>query len=122
MFAALALGALIVLAREPQARAAQETARAGAGPCRQDVAKFCADAAPGQEKHKCMRAHQAELSAECKSFIAERRETFQAARKACASDADKFCADAEHGRGQVASCLREHTADLSPDCKGALSH
>lgn len=119
---ALSLGALLVLARGSNADAAEATPHAGAGPCRQDVAKFCADAAAGQEKHKCMRAHLAELSAECKSFVAERGQKFKAAREACAGDAKKLCADAEHGGGHIASCLHEHAADLSPDCKSALAH
>lgn len=34
----------------------------------------------------------------------------------CADDADRFCAHVPPGPGHVLACLREHRADLSPQC------
>jgi hypothetical protein len=44
-----------------------------------------------------------------------------ALRGACSAEAQKFCANTPRGKGQLRSCLQEHQADLSDDCKTALS-
>ena len=40
-----------------------------------------------------------------------------AAERPCRADIEKFCADVSRGGGRVAECLRQHQADLSPECK-----
>jgi hypothetical protein len=35
----------------------------------------------------------------------------------CKADAEKFCKDVEPGGGRIKKCLKEHEADLSPECK-----
>jgi len=39
---------------------------------------------------------------------------------ACEADFKKFCADTKPGEGRVAACMREHAAELQPDCKASL--
>jgi hypothetical protein len=34
---------------------------------------------------------------------------------------ERFCFDAPVGKGGIAKCLKGHSEELSPDCKGALS-
>ena len=42
-------------------------------------------------------------------------------RAACAADTQKFCANIPRGAGAVQSCMREHRAELSPECAAARS-
>ena len=39
---------------------------------------------------------------------------------ACQADYKKFCADAQPGDGRIAACMREHAAELQPDCRASL--
>ena len=42
-------------------------------------------------------------------------------RAACAADRQKFCANVARGAGALQGCLREHRAELSPECAAARS-
>jgi hypothetical protein len=37
--------------------------------------------------------------------------------RSCMTDIDKFCKGIAPGNGRIAQCLKEHTSELSPDCK-----
>jgi hypothetical protein len=38
----------------------------------------------------------------------------------CADDVAKFCKDVKPGEGNIAKCLKEHAAELSPGCKDSI--
>ncbi|HWE22408.1 MAG TPA: cysteine rich repeat-containing protein [Myxococcales bacterium] len=40
-----------------------------------------------------------------------------AADHPCEADAQKFCAGVQPGQGRILQCLKQHEADLSPECK-----
>jgi hypothetical protein len=40
--------------------------------------------------------------------------------RACAKDIRKVCADVKPGGGALKACVKEHFADLSPDCQIAI--
>jgi hypothetical protein len=40
--------------------------------------------------------------------------------QACGSDIQNFCGGVTPGGGRIASCLRPHLRELSPECKGAM--
>jgi hypothetical protein len=44
----------------------------------------------------------------------------QAQPKACQADIEKLCAEVEKGQGRIMRCLKEHSGDLSADCKTIL--
>ena len=50
-----------------------------------------------------------------------RKEARLKMRAACAADAQKFCANVARGAGALQSCMREHRAELSPECAAARS-
>ncbi len=39
--------------------------------------------------------------------------------KACRADRQKFCAGIKPGDGKLAACMKEHEAELSPECTAA---
>jgi len=94
-------------------------------PCMDDLKKLCPDAKPGtQDALKCLQSHEGQLSDACKARVARgkaRMEKGGKTREACKGDVEKFCKDTTHGGGKVRDCLQQHEADLSSDCKAALT-
>ena len=43
------------------------------------------------------------------------------AKMACRPDVKRFCGDVQPGGGRIVACLKDHSADLSPDCTTALA-
>jgi hypothetical protein len=112
-----ALNSLSAPASASPAEKAQNT-----GPCREDVQKFCKDVKPGGGRIvKCLKQHENDLSAACKSHGEEMRsefkKEFQEAQAACKGDVDKLCKDVKPGEGRIMKCLKEHENDLSAECK-----
>ncbi len=95
---------------------AQEPSRKGS--CKADIEKFCKDVKPGQGRIvKCMKAHENELSQPCKDEIAADKEKSKEFVKNCKPDADKFCKDIKPGHGRIIHCLKQHQAELAPNCQ-----
>lgn len=108
-------------------------------PCKADRENFCKDVKVGDGAiAKCLKEHEASLSAECKaSFEANKakrearkeerkakmeekkamHEARKASREACKSDMEKFCKDIKPGEGKKMNCLKEHASELSEGCK-----
>lgn len=40
---------------------------------------------------------------------------------ACRADAEKFCKDVQPGHGNIARCMKQYEADLSPACKERIA-
>jgi hypothetical protein len=43
-----------------------------------------------------------------------------AAMQACRADFSKLCSGVKLGGGRAAECLKQHEADLAPDCRAAM--
>jgi hypothetical protein len=87
------------------------------GSCKADIEKFCKDVEPGQGRiARCIKQHEAELSAACRDQIAEAREKTKEFAKSCKPDAEKFCQDIQPGQGRIIGCLKRHQIELSVDC------
>ena len=98
------------------------TAGAQQGACKEDVDKLCKDVTPGGGKMvECLKTHQSELSPKCSSHLKQVRQQLKHVSAACEPDMEKFCWDAPIGKGGLASCLKKHSEELSPDCKGAIA-
>lgn len=102
------------------------------GPCRADIQKFCKDVKPGGGRIRdCLKSHEAELSANCRSHVqagpraAQRRQQGGRPGKgfpdACREDLDKFCKDTQPGQGRFVKCLKSHESELSEACKAEMS-
>jgi hypothetical protein len=91
------------------------------GPCEDDVANFCKDVKPGGGSIiKCLKEHENELSAVCKTHLQEAKQKREEKAKICESDVAKFCKDVKPGGGRIAKCLKEHEAELSGECKAQM--
>lgn len=91
-------------------------------PCLADAEKFCKDIKPGDGRLlACLKAHEAELSAECKAKGLEVKAKAKALAEACKDDRKKFCKDVKGGHGEKLRCLEEHEKELSEGCKAAFA-
>ncbi len=48
-----------------------------------------------------------------------RAQDMQGPGKACKPDREKFCAGLKPGDGKLGACMKEHAAELSPECTAA---
>lgn len=91
-------------------------------PCKADIEKFCGDVQPGEGRIlKCLKEHEAELSAGCKEKGTELKEKAEAIKEACQADLDRFCKDVEPGEGRLAKCLKAHEQELSAVCTNKIA-
>jgi len=93
--------------------------------CKADVQRLCGDVKPGQGRiQNCLKAHKDEISQECRDLIAKKAEALRSkleqVQKACSGDAQKFCKGVEKGEGRILSCLMQHKAELSQECKASM--
>ncbi|MBL8018365.1 MAG: cysteine rich repeat-containing protein [Leptospirales bacterium] len=92
------------------------------GPCKADIEKFCKDVPRGEGRiMECLKKNEANLAAECKAKLEERKDERAAFRKACKEDAKKLCAEAAKGAQGVRACLKEKAAQASPACQAELA-
>jgi len=115
---------LVILAAAALALTAVGPVKAekGAGPCKADVEKFCKDVKPGGGRIiDCLKAHESELSADCKAKGMKAKGKARAIVQVCKADLEKFCKDAEGGRGGKLRCLVSHEVELSTACKTAVA-
>lgn len=93
----------------------------GNGPCADDAAKFCKDMQPGAGRMgRCLNEHEKDLSPACREHHQRMKERFSEAQASCQDDIQKFCGDVKPGQGRVRDCLKEHSAQVSADCKSHL--
>lgn len=90
-------------------------------PCSKDITKFCKDVKRGGGRiADCLKKHESDLSAACKDRVAkkeEKREKSRELSQACKDDTAKLCKDVKPGGGRILKCLKEHTSELSAQCK-----
>ncbi len=96
--------------------------------CATEIETYCSQVTPGEGRLlACAYAHEDKLSGECTWAIyrgVSELEAFVDALvevvTACEDDLMKFCAEVELGEGQVATCLLEHKAEVTEDCRAAV--
>jgi cysteine rich repeat protein len=81
--------------------------------CADDVAKFCTSVKdkPAQAM-QCLKAHQSDLSADCRSRLQATDAQMKEVSDACQSDVQRFCSDVSPGGGCIAQCLKQHQSEL----------
>jgi len=97
------------------------TQELGTGACRADAEKLCKDVQPGDGRMaRCLKQHEASVSAECKEAMAQARQKMQALREACRADAKQYCRGVKSGHGRMLTCLKQNEAKLSSGCRTAM--
>ena len=90
--------------------------------CHADAERLCGDVPPGHGRVAiCIQDHEAELAPACRTYLQKTRARFNEVKAACQEDARKFCTNVPPGRGRVAVCLMDHSADLSEACRTQLN-
>jgi len=107
----------------------------GKGPCRQDVQRYCAQAAGGEKTMDCLLDHKKEITDACYDALKTRLSSNQGnggsqqgggqgpqrgGQATCHSDVAQFCRGMEPGGGRIVDCLISHQKDISEACYQAL--
>ena len=107
--------------REWLAAALRKGEQVAAG-CEGDARKLCADVEPGDGRvAACLVRNQSQLSQGCQGALNEVRLKTTQIQAACAAEIGRLCPDVEMGGGRVVACLEAHDAELSSDCRSAVS-
>lgn len=93
--------------------------------CRADVEKHCAGIEKGEGRiAQCLKTKEADLSAECKTEIANKKSKMKHAMKgmseACEADMETHCGDIEGGHGRMMKCMKENRSKFSEACKSEM--
>ena len=92
--------------------------------CANDIQKLCTGIRPGGGRIvACLHDHIIDLSENCSETIADlgHRTPMAAMWFACGADVQKLCDKVKAGRGRIARCLKDHSAELSSDCVKAAT-
>jgi hypothetical protein len=85
--------------------------------CAADGKKLCAGVEPGAGRIAgCFKEHFNDLSPPCQNLLA----ATAVAAKACTADVKQYCADARRRAAKI-TCLKSALANLSEECKSAIS-
>jgi TolB-like protein len=86
--------------------------------CRSDVKSLCGNVEPGGGRIvACLNRNEAKLSPACREARERQRAVAQERNRACRPDVQRLCRDVQPGGGRILACLKQHTADLSDECK-----
>ncbi len=96
--------------------------------CDAEIQAYCSQVSPGEGRLlACFYAHGDKLSGQCEYALydaAAQLEQFAAAvtyvAQACHADLLEYCGDVQMGEGRVGTCLVEHKAQVSDECRTAI--
>ena len=96
--------------------------------CAAEIDAYCSQVTPGEGRLlACFYAFEDKLSGQCQYALYEgaaQLEQFAAAithlATECIDDIEEYCGEVELGEGRVGSCLLDHKADVSDDCRQAM--
>lgn len=91
-----------------------------AGPCRDDVRQYCAQAGGPKPTMDCLLDHQKDISDACYEKLKQRMDN-QAGFKACKQDSETLCKGVQPGGGRIINCLMDHQKEVSDGCYDALA-
>jgi hypothetical protein len=97
-------------------------ARAQGGSCADDTARLCSHVKEGGgARIRCLQEHEGQLTPDCRRDIEHMEHRASEVSQACSDDAARLCSNVESGKGRVVSCLANHEAQLTADCRAEVS-
>jgi hypothetical protein len=107
--AAVVLALALPMARDASAQAAS---------CQAEIAKQCAQTAPGRSRIAgCLRQSLDQLSSRCRAHVQAVTLQLKETRQPCEDELLLFCEGADLTEAGIAGCLRRNSAALSPECR-----
>ena len=125
----MAVVAMLVVGLGATTAVAQDTIIDGVmKACDTEIKTYCSQVSPGEGRLlACFYAHGDKLSGQCEYALydaAAQLEQFAAAvtylAQACHDDLLEYCGDVQMGEGRVGTCLVEHKAKVSDECRTAI--
>ena len=115
--AVVVLGAFLLLGTDAFAQGG-----AGTQACSADVQSLCKDVKPGGTRlYQCLGNNVAKLSPDCKTYYTNLQAQVKAIGQQCADDIHQYCPTAQQGTGELAQCLKNNQAALTPACRSRLA-
>ncbi len=98
-------------------------AAAQSDPCEKEAQKYCpAQSGKDPRKYYCLNQVYTQLSNGCKAAVKKMNEVppedFQ---EECRADYNKFCAQEVPGGGRIVECLKEHSKEVSFECRKIIT-
>ena len=96
--------------------------------CNEELTKYCSQVTPGEGRQlACLYAHGDKLSGRCEYALYDASVQLERAVNAlsflareCQADIQTHCSSVAPGQGRILDCMKQHSAQLSDRCKGAL--
>jgi hypothetical protein len=89
-----------------------------AASCRGDIAKACAQTAPGGSRvSQCLRQGMEQLSPGCRAHVRAVNLQLKETRAPCEDDLLLLCEGVDLTEARIASCLARNRASLTPACR-----
>ena len=96
--------------------------------CEPEIKAYCSQVTPGEGRLlACFYAHGDKVSSRCEYALYEGVAALEAfvnavtyVATACHDDLLKYCGEVEMGEGRVGTCLLQHKADVTAECRQAM--
>ncbi|GAB5468258.1 MAG: hypothetical protein Kilf2KO_12880 [Rhodospirillales bacterium] len=97
--------------------------------CKSAIAKHCAEVEPGHGRlMACLYANEEKLSKDCDAATVDVSdmldrffELVRYTQQECRVDIAKHCENVEFGHGRIFHCLKQRSAELTPDCAASVA-
>ena len=94
---------------------------ADSGACDKDASKYCpVFKGSDPRKYYCLKQVETQLSPGCKEEVGKYDGSQNEYIQDCVADFHKFCSTIVPGEGRLKKCLKEHSKELTFECKKRL--
>lgn len=92
-----------------------------AGPCADELAKYCSGITPGGGRLKqCLEKHLSDVSPACRDWLDEMRKKAEDLNRACFDEIAAFCNFDKPDQMRIVQCLQERYVNLRLECREKL--
>lgn len=92
-----------------------------AGPCADDLAKYCSGITPGGGRVKqCLEKRLSDVSPSCRDWLEEMRKKAEDLNRACFEEIAAYCNFDKPDQMRIVQCLNERYVNLRLECREKL--